>query len=120
MDKSRGPTNVSGFSSIILTMSLDLVPESVTEGTWDLTWQVLNCVLAESPTPDCILVLYSLCLENNEDEKLSVKVVNKDVVLFRAIDQEKMYSESAIIDRKSGELLRITRTLFYCSQHFSI
>ena len=48
----------------------------------------------------------------NEDEKLSVKVVNKDVVLFRAIDQEKKYSESAIIDRKSGELIHeITRNI---------
>ena len=37
--------------------------------------------------------------------KLSVKVVNKDVVLFKAIDQNSSYSESGIIDRKSGELV---------------
>ena len=33
----------------------------------------------------------------SNSEKLNVKVVNKDVVLFKAIDQEKKYSESAII-----------------------
>ena len=47
----------------------------------------------------------------SNSEKLNVKVVNKDVVLFKAIDQEKKYSESAIIDRKSGELIHeITET----------
>ena len=53
-----------------------------------------------------------LSLFLSKSEKLSVKVVNKDVVLFRAIDQEKKYSESAIIDRKSGELIHeITRNI---------
>ena len=48
----------------------------------------------------------------SDSEKLNVKVVNKDVVLFKAIDQEKKYSESAIIDRKSGELIHeITRNI---------
>ena len=42
----------------------------------------------------------------SKSEKLNVKVVNKDVVLFKAFDQEKNYSESAIITRKSGELIR--------------
>ena len=47
-----------------------------------------------------------------KSEKLKVKVVNKDVVLFKAIDAEKNYSESAIIDRKSGELIHeITRNI---------
>ena len=41
----------------------------------------------------------------SKSEKLNVKVVNKDVVLFKALDQEKNYSESAIITRKSGELI---------------
>ena len=53
-----------------------------------------------------------LSLFLSKSEKLNVKVVNKDVVLFRAIDQEKKYSESAIIDRKSGELIHeITRNI---------
>ena len=48
----------------------------------------------------------------SNSEKLNVKVVNKDVVLFKAIDQNKKYSESAIIDRKSGELIHeITRNI---------
>tara|TARA_B110001450_G_scaffold243081_1_gene254034 strand:- start:74 stop:535 length:462 start_codon:yes stop_codon:yes gene_type:complete len=48
----------------------------------------------------------------SNSEKLNVKVVNKDVVLFKAIDQKKKYSESAIIDRKSGELIHeITRNI---------
>ena len=41
----------------------------------------------------------------SKSEKLNVKIVNKDVVLFKSIDKEKNYSESAIIDRKSGELI---------------
>ena len=48
----------------------------------------------------------------SSSDKLNVKVVNKDIVLFKAIDQERNYSESAIIDRKSGELLHeITRNI---------
>ena len=37
--------------------------------------------------------------------KLSVKVVNIDVVLFKAIDNNSSYSESGIINRKTGELI---------------
>ena len=37
--------------------------------------------------------------------KFDVKVVNKDVILFKAFDKEKNYSESGIINRKSGELV---------------
>jgi len=52
----------------------------------------------------------SLFLSNTV--KLNVKIVNKDVVLFKAIDQEKDYSESGIINRKSGELVHeITRNV---------
>ena len=46
----------------------------------------------------------------SKKEKLTVRIVNKDVVLFKAIDEEKNYSESGIINRKSGELIHeITR-----------
>ena len=38
-------------------------------------------------------------------QNLISKVVNKDVVLFKAFDKEKNYSESGIINRKSGELV---------------
>ena len=48
----------------------------------------------------------------SKSEKLNVKIVNKDVVLFKSMDKEKNYSESAIIDRKSGELIHeITRNI---------
>ena len=48
----------------------------------------------------------------SKSEKLNVKVVNKDIILFKAIDQDKKYSESAIIDRNSGELVHeITRNI---------
>ena len=48
----------------------------------------------------------------SKSDKLKVKIVNKEIVLFKAIDQEKNYSESAIIERKSGELIHeITRNI---------
>ena len=58
------------------------------------------------------LFIDGLSLFLSESEKLKVKVVNKDVILFKAIDLEKKYSESAIIDRKSGDLIHeITRNI---------
>ena len=43
---------------------------------------------------------------------MEVKIVNKDVVLFKAFNNEKTYSESAIITRKSGELIHeVTRNI---------
>ena len=65
----------------------------------------------------------------SDSKKLNVKVVNKDVVLFKSIDLETNYSESGIIDRKTGELIHeITRnikseksekdiTFYLCSKH---
>ena len=48
----------------------------------------------------------------SKSDKLNVKIVNKDIVLFKSIDKEKNYSESAIIDRKSGELIHeITKNI---------
>ena len=48
----------------------------------------------------------------SQNSNFDVKIVNKDVVLFKAIDQEKDYSESGIINRKSGELVHeITRNV---------
>ena len=51
------------------------------------------------------LFIDGLSLFLSKSEKLNVKVVNKDVVLFKAFDEEKNYSESAIVTRKSGELV---------------
>ena len=58
------------------------------------------------------LFIKGLSLFLSKSDGLNVKIVNKDVVLFKAIDQKKNYSESAIIDRKSGELIHeITRNI---------
>jgi hypothetical protein len=58
------------------------------------------------------LFINGLSLILSKSEKLNVKVVNKDIILFKAIDYEKKYSESAILDRKSGELIHeITRNI---------
>ena len=58
------------------------------------------------------LLISGLSLFLSDTEKLNVKIVNKDVVLFKAIDQIKNYSESGIINRKSGELVHeITRNV---------
>ena len=44
--------------------------------------------------------------------KFDVKVVNKEIVLFKAFDEDKNYSESGIINRKSGELVHeVTKDL---------
>ena len=40
----------------------------------------------------------------SQNSNYDVKIVNKDVVLFKAFNKEKSYSESAIITRKTGEL----------------
>ena len=51
------------------------------------------------------LFINGLSLFLSKSEKLNVKIVNKDVVLFKAFDEEKNYSESAILTRKSVELV---------------
>jgi len=51
------------------------------------------------------LLINGLSLFLSKTAKFDVKVVNKDIVLFKAFDEEKNYSESGIIDRKSGELV---------------
>ena len=65
----------------------------------------------EAKKPDTLLIK-GLSLFLADAEKLNVKIVNKDVVLFKAIDQKNNYSESGIINRKSGELVHeITRNI---------
>ena len=70
----------------------------------DLDEKGLDKFKIEAIKPETLFI-DGLSLFLSESEKLKVKVVNKDVVLFKAIDSEKKYSESAIIDRKSGELI---------------
>ena len=77
----------------------------------DLNEKNLDKLKIESIKPGK-LNIEGLSLFLSKSEKLNVKVVNKNIVLFKAIDQEKNYSESAIIDRNSGELIHeITRNL---------
>ena len=65
----------------------------------------------ESLQPETLLIS-GLSLFLSDTAKLNVKIVNNEVVLFKAIDQEKNYSESGIINRKSGELVHeITRNV---------
>ena len=77
----------------------------------DLNEKGLDKFEIQSKQPETLLVR-GLSLFLSDAEKLNVKVVNKDVVLFKAFDQEKNYSESAIVTRKSGELIHeITRNV---------
>ena len=77
----------------------------------DLNEKGLDRFKVVSKKPETLLIK-GLSSFLSDTAKLNVKIVNKDVVLFKAIDQEKNYSESGIINRKSGELVHeITRNV---------
>ena len=77
----------------------------------DLDDKDLDKFYIEAKKPETLLIS-GLSIFLSDTAKLKVKIVNKDVVLFKAIDKEKNYSESAIINRKSGELVHeITRNV---------
>ena len=77
----------------------------------DLNEKGLDKFEIQSTQPGTLLIK-GLSLFLSESAKLNVKVVNKDVVLFKSIDQEKNYSESGIITRKTGELIHeITKNI---------
>ena len=58
------------------------------------------------------LVINGLSPFLSNSQNLEVKIVNIEVVLFKGFDQNKNYSESGIINRKSGELVHeITRDI---------
>ena len=77
----------------------------------DLNKKDLNKFEIKSQQPE-ILNINGLSLFLSETSKLSVKVVNKDVILFKAIDKNSNYSESGIIDRETGELVHeITKNI---------
>ena len=77
----------------------------------DLEDNNLDKFYIEAKKPETLLIKgLSLFLSNTSN--LNVKIVNKDVILFKANDKEKDYSESGIINRKSGELVHeITRNI---------
>ena len=94
----------------------------------DLSEKGLEKFEIQSKQPETLLI-YGLTPFLSDSKKLDVKVVNKDIVLFKSIDQKNNYSESGIIDRKSGELIHeITRnikseksekdiTFYLCNKH---
>ena len=77
----------------------------------DLNEKNLDQFEIDAKKPEKLLINgLSKFLSKNID--LDVKVVNKDIVLFKAFDEEKNYSESGIINRKTGELVHeITKDL---------
>ena len=59
-----------------------------------------------------ILLINGLSIFLSKNTNYDVKVVNKDIVLFKAFDKDNNYSESGIINRNSGELVHeVTKDL---------
>jgi hypothetical protein len=77
----------------------------------DLNKKNLDKFEINSKKPEKLLI-NGLSMFLSKNKKFDVKVVNKDIILFKAFDEEKNYSESGIINRKSGELVHeITKDL---------
>jgi hypothetical protein len=70
----------------------------------DLNEKNLDKFEIDAKQPEKLLI-NGLSVFLSKNTELDVKVVNKDIVLFKAFDEEKNYSESGIINRKSGELV---------------
>ena len=77
----------------------------------DLNEKNLDQFEIDAKQPEKLLI-NGLSMFLSKNKKFDVKVVNQDIVLFKAFDREQNYSESGIINRKSGELVHeITRDL---------
>jgi len=70
----------------------------------DLNEKNLDKFEIDAKQPEKLLI-NGLSVFLSKNKKFDVKVVNKDIVLFKAFDEKKNYSESGIINRKSGELV---------------
>jgi len=70
----------------------------------DLNEKNLDQFEIDAQQPEKLLI-NGLSMFLSKNVELDVKVVNKDIVLFKAFDEEKNYSESGIINRNSGELV---------------
>ena len=70
----------------------------------DLNEKDLDQFEIEAKQPEKLLI-NGLSTFLSKNINFDVKVVNKDIVLFKAFDEDKNYSESGIINRKSGELV---------------
>ena len=77
----------------------------------DLNEKNLDQFTINAKQPEKLLIK-GLSVFLSKNTKFDVKVVNKDIVLFKAFDKDNNYSESGIINRKSGELVHdITKDL---------
>lgn len=70
----------------------------------DLNNKNLDKFEIDAKPPDTLLINGLSSFISNK-EKLDIKILNKDIVFFKATDKIKNYSEFAIIDRKTGELI---------------
>ena len=70
----------------------------------DLNKKNLDKFEIDAKKPEKLLI-NGLSMFLSKNLELDVKVVNKEIVLFKAFDEEKNYSESGIINRQSGELV---------------
>ena len=70
----------------------------------DLNEKNLDKFEIDAKKPEKLLI-NGLSMFLSKNSELDVKVVNKDIVLFKAFDKDKNYSESGIINRKTGELV---------------
>ena len=73
----------------------------------DLNKKNLDQFKIEAKQPEKLLI-NGLSIFLSKNKKFDVKVVNKDIVLFKAFDKDKNYSESGIMNRNSGELVHET------------
>lgn len=77
----------------------------------DLSEKNLDKFEIDAKQPEKLLI-NGLSMFLSKNTRFDVKVVNKDIVLFKAFDEGKNYSESGIINRKSGELVHeVTKDL---------
>jgi len=77
----------------------------------DINEKNLDQLKIDAKPPEKLLIS-GLSMFLSKSTKFDVKVVNKEIVLFKAFDKDKNYSESGIINRKSGELVHeITKDL---------
>ena len=70
----------------------------------DLNEKNLDQFEIDAKQPEKLLI-NGLSAFLSKNKKFDVKVVNKEIILFKAFDEEKNYSESGIINRRSGELV---------------
>ena len=70
----------------------------------DLNEKNLDKFEIDAKQPEKLLI-NGLSMFLSKNTEFDIKVVNENIVLFKAFDEEKNYSESGIINRKSGELV---------------